>query len=170
MLKGIHRESCCSTPMNGRTDRQIDRYTDRQTDKQTDVKKLIIAFRNFATAPNKKYEKSWILSLFIPHWFNRKIWFAYQNAKRCCNTLIITNWCLLSTYSKLEDFKCNTVRKKRIYNMKGSIPSALISSNIPLITPTKCTIFIIYTHFTVFLLHVSVLHSPSSGRTCVPCI
>jgi len=32
---------------------RTDGWTDRQTDKQTDMKKLIVAFRNLAIAPNK---------------------------------------------------------------------------------------------------------------------
>jgi hypothetical protein len=35
---------------------QTDGRTDRQTDRLTDVKKLIIAFRNFANAPNKEIQ------------------------------------------------------------------------------------------------------------------
>jgi len=37
-----------------RADRQTDRQqADRQADKRTDMTKLIVAFRNFASAPNE---------------------------------------------------------------------------------------------------------------------
>jgi hypothetical protein len=37
---------------DGRTDRQID----RQRDRQTDMAKLVVAFRNFANAPENQYQ------------------------------------------------------------------------------------------------------------------
>jgi hypothetical protein len=33
------------------TDRQTNKQTNRQTDRETDMTKLIVAFRNFASAP-----------------------------------------------------------------------------------------------------------------------
>jgi len=47
--------------------------TDRQTDRLTEVKKLIIAFRNFATAPNKEIRKELNIVTFYATRFNRKI-------------------------------------------------------------------------------------------------
>ena len=43
-----------------------------------------------------------------------------------------------------------------------------LSSKITLITPSKCTIIFHYMHFTVFLLHILLLYSPSSGRILCP--
>jgi hypothetical protein len=37
-----------------RADRQTERRADRQADRQTDVKKLIVAFPNFANVPKNK--------------------------------------------------------------------------------------------------------------------
>ena len=37
---------------DSQTDSQSVRQTDRETDRQTDMTKLIIAFNNFANAPN----------------------------------------------------------------------------------------------------------------------
>jgi hypothetical protein len=39
------------------TDRRMDRWTDRRMDRRTDMKKLIVAFSNFATAPKNETEQ-----------------------------------------------------------------------------------------------------------------
>ena len=60
-----------------------------------------------------------------------------------------------------------TLQNKTCY-LKYSIPCILILSYTSITTPAKCTITYIYIYiyiFTVFLLHVSVLLTPSSGST-----
>jgi len=46
---------------DGRKVRQTDRQTDKETSRQTKIMKLIVAFINFANAPNKRV----ILVLYI---------------------------------------------------------------------------------------------------------
>jgi len=51
------------------------------------------------------------------------------------------------------------------YSYCSNIQDNLQSSNTSLITSTNCAIFI---HYLLFLLHVSLYHTPSSGRTHMP--
>jgi hypothetical protein len=51
------------------------------------------------------------------------------------------------------------------YSYCSNIQDNLQSSNTSLITSTNCAIYI---HYLLFLLHVSLYHTPSSGRTHMP--